>query len=307
MRARERGIAIVLAISVVAMAAMVAAAIMVSQSTWARRLELTAEHVQARSVLQAGADWARAVLSDDRRQSNVDHLGEPWALRLPPMPVENGELVGKIEDQQGLFNVNNLVAEGKVNFAQLAHFRRRLASLSLPDALAYTLVDWIDDDSLPQPQGGAEDAYYLGLDPPYLAANRPLIDVDEELLDPVGDGDPLEIAGGAIRIHPRQREYGAGGSYFGDDRRPGSWQRPGNGCTARSCLFSRHQRLHHSASARTRGRRHRLQREQRLFPRQPARDHRRRASARQGAAFAHRHRHRVANYHLAQIPVTLLT
>jgi len=179
MRTRERGIAIVLALSVVAMAAMVAAAIMVSQSTWARQLELTAEHVQARAVLQAGADWARAVLSDDRRLSNVDHLGEPWALRLPPMPVENGELVGKIEDQQGLFNVNNLVSNGKVNVAQLEHFRRLLATLGLPDALAYTLVDWIDDDSEPQPQGGAEDTYYLALDPPYLTANRPLIDVAE--------------------------------------------------------------------------------------------------------------------------------
>jgi general secretion pathway protein K len=179
MRTRQQGVAIVLAISVVAMAAMVAAAIMVSQSTWARQLELSAEHVQARAVLQAGADWARAVLSDDRRLSNVDHLGEPWALRLPPMPVENGELIGSIEDQQGAFNLNNLVSEGKVNAAQLARFRRLLVSLDLPDALAYTLVDWIDDDSLTQPQGGAEDAYYLALDPPYLSANRPLIDVDE--------------------------------------------------------------------------------------------------------------------------------
>lgn len=197
MRTHERGIAIVLAISVVAMAAMVAVAIMVSQSTWARQLELTAEHIQARSVLQAGADWARAVLSDDRRQSNVDHLGEPWALQLPPMPVENGELIGKIEDQQATFNVNNLVAEGKINFAQLAHFRRLLATLSLPDALAYTLVDWIDDDNQPQPQGGAEDAYYLALDPPYLAANRPLIDIDELAL----------VAGFDNNVRARLRPY----------------------------------------------------------------------------------------------------
>jgi Type II secretory pathway, component PulK len=197
MRTRQQGVAIVLALSVVAMAAMVAAAIMVSQSTWARQLELTAEHVQARAVLQAGADWARAVLSDDRRLSNVDHLGEPWALRLPPMPVENGELVGKIEDQQGLFNVNNLVSEGKVNVAQLAHFQRLLATLGLPDALAYTLVDWIDDDSQPQPQGGAEDAYYLALDPPYLTANRPLIDVDELAL----------VAGFDVSVRARLRPY----------------------------------------------------------------------------------------------------
>ena len=133
MRTHQRGVAIVLAISVVALATLVATAIMVSQSTWARQLELNAEHVQARAVLQAGADWARAVLADDRRVSNVDYLGEPWSLRLPPMPVENGELVGQIDDQQGAFNVNNLVLDGKVNVAQLAHFRRLLAILGLPE------------------------------------------------------------------------------------------------------------------------------------------------------------------------------
>ena len=179
MRMRERGVAIVLAISVVAMATMVATAIMVSQSTWARQLELSAEHVQARALLQAGADWARAVLGDDRRLGNVDHLGEPWALRLPPMPVENGELVGQIEDQQGLFNLNNLVSEGKISAAQLDHFRRLLSILGLPVSLANALADWIDADGQPQPQGGAEDAYYLALNPPYLAANRPLIDTAE--------------------------------------------------------------------------------------------------------------------------------
>jgi general secretion pathway protein K len=197
MRTRQSGVAIVLAISVVAMATMVAAAIMVSQSTWARQLELTAEHVQARAVLQAGADWARAVLSDDRRQSSVDHLDEPWALRLPPMPVENGELLGQIEDQQGAFNVNNLVADGKVNVAQLAHFRRLLALLGLPDALAYTLADWIDADGEAQPQGGAEDAHYLALDPPYLGANRPLIDAAELAL----------VAGFDDRVRARLRPY----------------------------------------------------------------------------------------------------
>ncbi len=197
MGASQRGVAIVLAISVVAMAAMVAAAIMVSQSTWARQLELTAEHIQARAVLQAGADWARAVLSDDRRLTTVDHLGEPWALRLPPMPVENGELLGQIEDQQGLFNLNNLVSEGRINAVQLEHFRRLLSILALPSPLAYTLADWIDADGEPQPQGGAEDAYYLALNPPYLTANRPLIDVAELAL----------VAGFDDSVRARLRPY----------------------------------------------------------------------------------------------------
>ncbi len=179
MRTRQRGVAIVLAMGVVALAAIAAAAIMVSQSTWARQVELTNDHIQARQVLLAGADWARAILADDRRVSNVDYLGEPWALKLPPLPVENGELLGKIEDQQGKFNLNNVVTQGKVDVAQLAHFRKLLAILGLPPELADALADWIDADNQPQPGDGAEDAYYLNLHPPYLAANQPLIDVDE--------------------------------------------------------------------------------------------------------------------------------
>ena len=179
MRARQHGVAIVLAMGVVALAALAATAMMVSQSTWSRQVELAAGHAQAQLLLHAGLDWARAVLSDDRRASNVDHPGEPWALRLPPIPVLNGTLDGHIEDQQGKFNLNNLLKGGKVNLAQLAYFRRLLSILDLPPALAGALADWIDADGEPQPQDGAEDAYYLSLQPPYLAANRPLIDVAE--------------------------------------------------------------------------------------------------------------------------------
>jgi general secretion pathway protein K len=179
MSARQSGVAIVLAMGVVALAAMAATAMMVTQSTWSRAAELTAAHAQAQTVVQAGADWARAILGDDRRVSTVDHLGEPWALKLPPMSVEGGELAGQIEDQQGLFNLNNLVKGGKVNPAQLAHFQRLLSTLGLPAELAGALVDWIDTDSEPQPQGGAEDDVYLKLQPPYLAANRPLTDLAE--------------------------------------------------------------------------------------------------------------------------------
>jgi general secretion pathway protein K len=189
MRTRQRGVAIVLAMGVVALAAMAAETIMVTQSTWARQSELTADHVQAQTLIRAGVDWIRAVLSDDRRLSSVDHLGEPWALRLPPMPVDNGTLEGYIEDQHGAFNLNNLVKDGKVNLAQLAHFRRLLSVLGLPPALADALADWIDTDSEPQPQDGAEDGYYLALQPPYLAANRPLTDVAELALVRGFDGN----------------------------------------------------------------------------------------------------------------------
>lgn len=168
-----------LAMGVAALAAMAATAILVSQSIWLRQSGLMADHVQAQILAKAGVDWARSVLSDDRRSSSIDHLGEPWALRLPPMPVENGEIAGYIEDQQGAFNVNNLVRDGKLSLSQLAHFQRLLSILGLPATLADALADWMDADSEPQARGGAEDRYYLALETPYLAANRPLTDLDE--------------------------------------------------------------------------------------------------------------------------------
>ncbi len=179
MTTRQHGVAIVLAMGVVALTALLATAMMVTQTTWARHNELTADHVQAQTLLNACVDWTRALLSDDRRSSNVDHLGEVWALRLPPLPVDNGEFAGHIDDQQGAFNVNNLIKNGAVNPAQLAHFQRLLVLLELSPMLAEALADWIDADSVPQSQYGAEDAYYLALQSPHLAANRPLIDLAE--------------------------------------------------------------------------------------------------------------------------------
>ncbi len=174
MRTRQQGVAIVLAMGVVALAALAVSAMLVAQSTWSRRIELTAGHVQAQLLIRAGLDWARAVLSDDRRASSVDHPGEPWALRLPPIPVESGSLTGQIEDQQGRFNLNNLVQDGRLNFAELAHFRRLLTILDLPPALADALAHWSGAGR--EPRAGAGDGYAIGpaADP---AAARQLFDV----------------------------------------------------------------------------------------------------------------------------------
>ena len=175
----QRGAAVVLAMGVVALAAVAATAILVSQNIWSRQNQLSSEYAQVQVMVQAGVDWVRAVLSDDRRMSNIDHLGEPWAQQIPAMPIENGQFEGHIQDQQGMFNLNNLAQDGKVNFAQLASFKRLLSLLDLPAALADNLVDWIDIDNTPRSQSSAEDEYYLSRNPPHFSANRPLTDVTE--------------------------------------------------------------------------------------------------------------------------------
>jgi len=72
---------------------------------------------------------ARAVLADDAATSTTDYDTEMWTLRLPSMPVENGEVIGIIEDRQGLFNLNSMFRNGVSSPPDIAKFNAFLLSL----------------------------------------------------------------------------------------------------------------------------------------------------------------------------------
>ena len=94
--ARQRGAAIVLALSVVALAALAASAMMVSQGVWIRQIELSDGRTQGQFLIQAGIDWARPFLTYHRHTSSVDHPAEPGAIGLPPFPIQNASLPGDL-------------------------------------------------------------------------------------------------------------------------------------------------------------------------------------------------------------------
>ncbi len=181
MMLRQDGAAVLVAMLVVAMATLAASSFMFrSQVEW-RRLDTLRLQDQARLVLRATDQWAASVLQDDAQHSSVDYRGEAWATQLPPVEAEGYRVSGRIEDQDGLFNLNNLVVNGKVDPVQLAAFSKLLRALRLPETLAMTAADWIDADDLPLGQDSAETAYYVALSPPYLPGNRPLVRVNELL------------------------------------------------------------------------------------------------------------------------------
>lgn len=176
---KQQGVAIILVMLIVALATTLAVYITQQQSLWQRQVETQFDHTQARRLGIAGIDWARAVLADDAATSTTDYETEMWTLRLPSMPVENGEVIGIIEDRQGLFNLNSIVRNGVSSAPDIVKFQRLLSFLNLPAELAISLTDWIDADSQVQPGGGAEDGYYLSLPTPYRTANRPLEELGE--------------------------------------------------------------------------------------------------------------------------------
>lgn len=177
-RTTQDGVALVLVLLIVAMATTIAAFMAQQQGFWQRGMENGRDRAQARRIAEAGIDWARAVLADDASVNQYDSAREMWAMQLPAIPVEGGEVQGTITDQQGLFNLNNLVVNGAVSTPDLVRFQRLLAELGLPPALGNTLVDWMDANSETM-ANGAEDEYYMNLDKPYRCANRPLSDMGE--------------------------------------------------------------------------------------------------------------------------------
>ena len=175
----QRGAALIVAMLLAALAASVVAGLFWHQQLWLRQHDYQRDQLQAASLARSGIDWARLILQEDAKASRSDHFGEQWAIRLPLTPLDNGEIGGELTDQQGLFNVNTLVANGNAQPDAIARYRRLLALLDLPPTLAPALADWLDADSVPLPEGGAEDALYASLSPPRRPANRPLVTLEE--------------------------------------------------------------------------------------------------------------------------------
>jgi general secretion pathway protein K len=173
-----RGAAIILAMLIAALAAAVAATVFADQQRWIRTVEHRRDQVQAQALAMAGVQWTRQILDDDARRSEIDHLGEPWALTLPPIPLEDGEVRGAIVDAQGLLNINALGAADASAVQQRVRLTRLFAQRGMPPTALAAMSDWIDADSAAGESGG-EDAFYLAQPVPRLAANAPVLRVAE--------------------------------------------------------------------------------------------------------------------------------
>jgi len=174
----QRGIALVTAVMIVAIAAAIAAQIAFAHQIWFRQMENVADRGATDWLRRGALHWASVALLDDAARNSIDHLGESWAMGLPILPVEGGAIKVSIEDAQSRFNLNNIVRNNTVSPTDFPVFQRLLIGLQLDPSLADALVDWIDEDSQTR-AGGAEDIDYLSGNPPYRAANRPLASVDE--------------------------------------------------------------------------------------------------------------------------------
>lgn len=175
-RRTQRGVALITAVLVVALATILAVNVGFKGYLDQRRT-VTMFSLDQGFQLALGAEaWAADILRKDTLGgSKVDDFTEEWAMPMPPIPVDGGELSGGLEDMQGRFNLNSLVkSESGVlvrDEQAVARFKALLDILELEEKWADMIVDWLDTDLDPGFPDGAEDNVYTSLTPAYRPPN----------------------------------------------------------------------------------------------------------------------------------------
>jgi len=204
--AQQRGVALLLAVMVVAVATIIGVEIWHANQLDVARVANQRQALQAEYYARGLALWAADILREDfERDGAFDSHGDAWNQPVAGIAVPEGQLAGRLTDLSGKFNLNNLVnADGSENPNQVAYFRRLLRRLQLSESLADKLLDWMDKDNQPRPQG-AEDFTYQARNPGYFTASSPLFHVAElRLVDGV-DKSTYETLRKHVTVLPTHR------------------------------------------------------------------------------------------------------
>lgn len=141
-----------------------------------RRLTNQNVQQQAYAIVDAAIDFGRAGLATSAATSQVDSLNDIWAQPLPQTKVIGDfQLSGYIVDEQGKFNINDLIANGNINIPVVQQLSKLFTYLNIPSSLANNIALYI---ASPANQANIMSQYTTTA-PAYRPAGRPLIDISE--------------------------------------------------------------------------------------------------------------------------------
>ena len=184
---RQRGVALITVILLVALATVLAATIGYENAMTARRGAATFAFDQTLQVGMAAEAIGAFALRETRQMNpTTTYPAQPWSTHYGPIDLIPGvTLEAWLEDAQGRFNLNNLVnSDGSTNPSAVTVFENLLTILGIEPKWAPMMADWIDSDTIPNNPDGAEDSVYLSQMPPYRAANMFITSASEILALP---------------------------------------------------------------------------------------------------------------------------
>jgi general secretion pathway protein K len=179
----QRGIALITAVLIVALATILATNVSFRGYLDQRRSGTQFILDQGYEVALGAEAWAADTLQKDMKGAKTVDFTQAWATPLPPIPIDGGDVEGGVEDMQGRINLNDLIdtRTGKADPKAIAKLQMLLELLQMEPAWAQAIADWIDTDTDPEIPDGAEDTVYTSLTPSYRTANMPITRTSELL------------------------------------------------------------------------------------------------------------------------------
>ncbi|MFW0888750.1 UNVERIFIED_CONTAM: type II secretion system minor pseudopilin GspK [Pseudomonas sp. JL1] len=140
--AKQRGMAVISALLIAAVVAVIAGGMLTRQTLFTRSLEAEQLRIQGTARLQGGLQLSRQLLWDARQRDPLTRFGQAWAnpfvmagSSLADIPFE-----GRLEDEQGKFNLRNLVANERVDQEQVRTFERLCEQLGIAATVRARIV-----------------------------------------------------------------------------------------------------------------------------------------------------------------------
>ena len=176
---RQKGVALVAILLVVAIGTVIAAAMVAEQQASIQATRGFLSRGQALQYALGGEELARQILYEDFiEDQNTDHLLEPWATAELNYEFEEGEVTLQITDLQSLFNLNALSQNNPGQNLSRQRLLNLINASGGDPAVVDRIQDWIDADTSARPTGG-EDFAYLIFEPPYRTGNSLMSDSSE--------------------------------------------------------------------------------------------------------------------------------
>ncbi|USE70668.1 general secretion pathway protein GspK [Pseudoalteromonas maricaloris] len=196
---KQQGAALVIVLFIVALAATIAAEMASSLMVQVQKASNIQTQQQAKWYSYGAEELVkRALIQAKKDDPDSVNLDQPWAREEVPYPVDHGTLSGKVTDLQACLNLNALRAKSQTNgndqggrqiggkntnpaHAALLELLKNIEDLpsnESEEALADSVYDWLDEDSITY-RSGAEEDEYMSNQMSYLTANNLMASVSE--------------------------------------------------------------------------------------------------------------------------------
>ena len=233
---RQSGAALLIAMTLVALVATLAAGMVWQQHRAVQVEAAERSRTQSAWILNGALDWARLILREDARSGAPTALSEPWATPLAEARlstflaadkdnnVDSGPeafLSGTITDMQSRYNLRNLVDGDKIVEAELAALQRLCETAGVPTDTAGRIAEGLRaawspaDAAAPIAPRTIGQLRWLGLEGPELERLQPYLEIlpvrttvnlntaDRDVIAAVSPG--LDAGAAEALIQARQR------------------------------------------------------------------------------------------------------